>query len=82
MNRTEYKKQHRNEHYDRLEVIVLKGEKEKIKVTAAGLGLVASGRNVNGGLLSLLNNDRNVKTQQGLMDDFLKANGYENDILE
>ncbi len=39
MNRTEYKNQHRNEHYDRLEVIVPKGEKEKIKATAAGLGM-------------------------------------------
>jgi len=39
MNRTEYKNQHRKEHYDRIEFTLPKGEKGRIKAIAAALGM-------------------------------------------
>lgn len=39
MNRTEYKNQHRKEHYDRIEFTPPKGEKSRIKAIADTLGM-------------------------------------------
>ena len=39
MGRTEYKNQYRAANYDRIELAVPKGEKEKIQAAAAGLGM-------------------------------------------
>lgn len=39
MNRTEYKNQHRKEHYDTILFAFPKGEKERIKQAASGLGM-------------------------------------------
>lgn len=38
-NRTIYKNKHRDAHYDRLELVFPKGEKERIKAVAAEMGL-------------------------------------------
>ncbi len=39
MNRTEYKNQHAKEHYDRINFKIPKGEKERIKAAASGMGM-------------------------------------------
>ena len=39
MNRTAYKNQHCREHYDRIYLTIPKGEKDRIKATAAALGM-------------------------------------------
>lgn len=39
MNRTEYKNEYYKEHYDRINLALPKGEKEKIKNAAKGLGM-------------------------------------------
>lgn len=39
MNRTEYKNQHRKEHYDTILFAFPKGEKERIRRAASGLGM-------------------------------------------
>ena len=39
MNRTAYKNQHSREHYDRIYLTIPKGEKDRIKATAAALGM-------------------------------------------
>lgn len=39
MNRTEYKNQHRKEHYDTILFAFPKGEKERIKAAASGIGM-------------------------------------------
>lgn len=52
MNRTEYKNQHRKEHYDRIEFTVPKGEKDRIKTAADTLVM-----SVNEYLYALVCND-------------------------
>ena len=39
MNRTEYKNRHRKEHYDTILFAFPKGEKERIKAAASGIGM-------------------------------------------
>ena len=39
MNRTEYKNQHRKEHYDTILFAFPKGKKERIKAAASGIGM-------------------------------------------
>lgn len=42
MDRTEYKNKHRAANYDRMELVMPKGEKERIQAAAAGLGMSAN----------------------------------------
>lgn len=85
MNRTEYKNRHRKEHYDSLLFVFPKGEKDRIKQTAAELKMsvneylytlvqddLASGRSRLGEKL----NPEFTEEQQKLLDKWQIAQKY------